>query len=368
MASPLRTIQVVNVRWHNATAWYGLELARLLNNAGHETLVLGLADTESFARAQDLGLNPIALSLNSRNPLELAALTRQLSQLLTTFRPHIVNCHRGESFFLWGLLKAVHSFKLIRTRGDQRLPRNTLPNRLLHQRAADALIATNTRMARHFSNELHVDPARVHTIYGGVDSRHFSFDPLARERIRAHYGYGPHDRVIGLLGRFDEVKGQRELIAAIAPLVHDGLPVHLLLLGFATATSQETVERWISEAQLTRRVRITGKVDDVPAHLSALDIGIVASLWSETIARAALELMAARRPLLSTSVGVMPDLLLPEALCPPADVPALTKLIRRAVLSPDWAASLVPAQDVRMKSLDQQSFLEQTLQVYRGVA
>lgn len=360
----LRTIQVVNVRWHNATAWYGLELARLLNNAGHETRVLGLADTESFARAESLGLNPIALPLNTCNPLELASLTRRLSNLLTAFRPHIVNCHRGESFFLWGLLKAAHNFRLIRTRGDQRLPRNTLPNRLLHQRAADALIATNTRMARHFADALHVDPSRIHTIYGGVDTAHFAFDPFGRERIRSLYNYAPTDRVVGLLGRFDEVKGQRELIAAVAPLIRDNLPVHLLLLGFATATSQQTVERWIAEAGLGHRVRITGKVDDVAAHLSALDIGVVASLWSETIARAALEIMAVRRPLLSTSVGVMPDLLVPEALCPPADVPALAALIRRAVASPAWAHSLVETQDVLMKGLDQESFLGQTLDVY----
>ena len=42
MAAPLRVIQVVNVRWFNATAWYGLFLSRLLKDAGHEVLVLGL--------------------------------------------------------------------------------------------------------------------------------------------------------------------------------------------------------------------------------------------------------------------------------------------------------------------------------------
>lgn len=367
MNSSLRTIQVVNVRWHNATAWYGLELARLLTNAGHKTLVLGLPNTESYGRAQDLGLSPTALPLNTANPLELIALYHRLSALLSTFKPHIVNCHRGENFFLWGLLKQSHSFKLVRTRGDQRLPRNTLPNRLLHQRVADALVATNSRMATHFATALQVEPSHIHTIYGGVDTSHFAFDPAARERIRAQYNYGPNDHVVGLLGRFDEVKGQRELIAAIAPLIHQNLPIHVLLIGFPTATSQQAVEGWIAEANLGHRVRITGKVADVPAHLAALDTGVVASLWSETIARAALEIMAARRPLISTSVGVMPDLLTPEALCPPADVPALTALVRRAVESPEWAQNLVEEQNLRMKTLDSQSFLQQTMSVYEKI-
>ena len=56
--SSFRSIQVVNVRWFNATAWYGLELARLLNAAGHESRVVALADTETFAKAED-GIAPV---------------------------------------------------------------------------------------------------------------------------------------------------------------------------------------------------------------------------------------------------------------------------------------------------------------------
>ena len=54
--SSFRTIQVVNVRWFNATAWYGVELARLLNAAGHESRVVALEGTDTFRKAQELGL------------------------------------------------------------------------------------------------------------------------------------------------------------------------------------------------------------------------------------------------------------------------------------------------------------------------
>ena len=59
--SSFRTIQVVNVRWFNATAWYGVELARLLNAAGHESRVVALEGTDTFRKAQELGLEPLAL-------------------------------------------------------------------------------------------------------------------------------------------------------------------------------------------------------------------------------------------------------------------------------------------------------------------
>ena len=77
---PMRTIQVVNVRFFNATAWYGFYLARLLREAGHETLVVGLPGTESFGVAEAWGLSPIPMGLNTNNPLRMAALLGDINR------------------------------------------------------------------------------------------------------------------------------------------------------------------------------------------------------------------------------------------------------------------------------------------------
>lgn len=364
--SSLRTVQVVNVRWFNATAWYGLELARLLNAAGHESRVAALAGTDTFRKAEILGLDPVALPLNAKNPLEFPGLLRGMRRLVKDFRPDVVNCHRGESFLFWGLLKRAGGYALVRTRGDQRLPKGNWPNRLLHTRAADAVVATNSVMARHFAEHMRVPPERLYTILGGVDTQRFRFDPAGRAAVRARYGFTDAHCVIGLLGRFDRVKGQKETIAAVRRLVEGGLRhVRLLLLGFSTATLQEEVEAWIREAGMEGHVTITGKVADVTACLSALDVGVIASLWSETIARAALEIMACGRPLVSTSVGVMPDLLPASALVPPGDAVALAEGLRRAVIDAKWRGELARLGLERIAhGLRDEDFLERTLDVY----
>jgi len=365
----MRIIQVINVRWFNATAWYGLELARLGNAAGHPSLALGLPGSDPLRQAEALGVPCLGLPLNARSPLDWPGLFARMQELVRDFQPDVVNCHRGEAFAFWAALRALlpsaRRFALVRTRGDQRLPRANPINIWLHTRAADAVIATNQRMARHFAGVMGVPAERLSTILGGVDDRRFAFSPAARERLRAALGYAPQDVVIGLLGRFDRVKGQKECLEATAALVREGLPVRLLLIGFATATSEEEVLAWMRAAGLDEeRARITGKADDVPAYLAALDVGVIASLWSETIARAALEIMACDRPLLSTDVGVMPDLLPPEALCPAGDAPALAALLRRAVGEPDWLERLRAGGRERMRQLDSASFWEQTLAVY----
>ena len=230
---------------------------------------------------------------------------------------------------------------------------------------ADAVVATNSVMARHFAEKMRVPAERLHMILGGVDTELFRFDPEGRAEVRARYGFTDDECVVGLLGRFDLVKGQRETIAALAKLVGEGVRnIRLLLLGFSTATLQEEVEAWIREAGMERYVTITGKVPDVTACLSALDVGVVASLWSETIARAALEIMACGRPLVSTSVGVMPDLLPASALVAPGDVDALAGVLRRAATDAAWRRDLAGHCSERIMSLRDKDFLEQTLAVY----
>lgn len=365
----MRSIQVVNVRWFNATAWYGMYLSRLLLEAGHEVLVLGLPGTLSAAHGHQWGLPLRTLDLNTATPWGIAGLYRELKQLVRDFRPDVVNCHRGESFVLWGLLRREPgTFKLVRTRGDQRLPKANLVNRWLHNNVCDAIISTNSPMTRHFRETFHTPANRLHQILGGVDTSVFFPDANGRARIRTEYGYTDKHFVVGLLGRFDRVKGQQELIRAVAGLYHQGMThLRLLLLGFDSATSEDTVQGWLAEHGIEHIATISGKRPDIAACVNALDLGVVASLWSETIARAALEIMACGVPLVGTTVGVMPDLLQSEALCSPGDVPALAGLIRAVHDRPLLAADLRTAQQHRMSDLSGQDFLRHTLHVYEAL-
>ncbi len=369
MEKPLRIIQVVNVRWFNATAWYGLFLSRLLRDAGHEVRVLALPGTESFAKARAMNLDPVPLRLNSVNPFALAGALRALSALLKDFRPHIVNCHRGEGMPLWGLLKAMgHEFALVRTRGDQRPPKGNLPNRFLHARLADALIVTNSRTARQCRALLGVPEDRLHTILGGVDTDVFARSEEDRAAVRASLGLAPDDLVFGLLGRFDAVKGQRELLEALSLVRAGGGAraygrLRLMLMGFPTSLSEERVREWISQYGLEECTVITGKVERPSAYINAMDVGVVASQGSEAIARAALEIMGCGVPLVGTDVGVMPDLLPAWALVPPGDPQALAGLLERAS-EVSFREALQEVGRERMQKLSSRFFLEQTMRVY----
>lgn len=376
MAERLRIIQVINVRWFNATAWYGLYLSKLLREAGHEVIVLALPGTPPYAKAVEWGLQVLPFS-NSSNPFAVRRLWRDMDSLLARYRPHVVNCHRGENYFLWCLRrKKDKNFVLVRTRGDQRPPAANLANRWLYAAAADAVIATNSKMARALGKDLAVPEKRLHTILGGVDRDFFKPDEAGGKELRRELGFGQEDFVFGLLGRFDPVKGHAELIRALARVQEPrkGLKepwqqnLRLLFAGRPANISADTLEKEMS-GQGVRGAVLTpgsGKWEhlSIPACISAMDVGVVNSQGSEAIARAALEIMSCRVPLLGSTVGVMPDILCREAMVEPGDVSSLAILLEKAFRYVDFRKQLVQLQGQTISGLSGRDFLQKTLQVY----
>lgn len=364
----MRIFQVINVRWFNATAWYAITLSRLLADAGHDVLVLTQAGTDAEEMAQELGLDTVSVDLNTTNPVRFLAATRHIIHLLRKHRPDIVNCHRGEGFFLWGLLKLTgFSFRLVRTRGDQRPPRSDAINRWLHAKVADAVVVTNRFMADYFLKRMRTPGKGLWLIHGGVDTEKFHFDAHGRDKVRREFGFEENDLVVGLLGRFDRVKGHLETIQAVAELRKQGLEnIRLFLIGFDTAMTRSEIEMGIKAEGISDITRISGKRKDVNDCISAVDIGVVASLWSEAIARSALEIMAAGRPLVSTDVGVMPDLVSPPVLVKPGDAHALASAIAQ-LTDKNTLREVLERQKRTMSQLTLEEFLKRSLNLYHSL-
>ena len=364
MQKKLRILQVVNVRWFNATAWYGLRLSRLLQDAGHDVRVICLEGTACFHEAQKMGIDPIPLDINSLHPLRLVKGLRKLIELLRDFSPDIVNCHRGEGFVFLALLKKLgFPFALVRTRGDQRPPQKSFINHYLHNSVSDALIVTNSPMRDRFIHTFSTPLEHVHTVLGGVDTKKFTYSKAGRARVRQELGITEKEQVVGLLGRFDTVKGHATLIQA-ASLLKDRFPhIRLMLAGTDSALTHEELRTMAEEACL-KNTLFPGKCADVPACISAMDIGVVASIGSETIARVALEMMSCGIPLIGTTVGVMPDLLPQWALVPPEHPADLASCLAKVLESEQQKELLLRWNKDMLATVSDESFLTKTLHVY----
>lgn len=365
MQKKLRILQVVNVRWFNATAWYGLRLSRLLKDAGHDVCVVGLQNTASFAKAQEMGLEPVALNINTLNPFGVGPGLWGLTRLLRDFSPDIVNCHRGEGFLYFALLKKMGlPFVLVRTRGDQRRPQKSLINQYLHNTASEALIVTNSHMKKVFMHKFATPSDHVRVVLGGVDTKTYAFSAEGRARVRKEFGIGENERVVGLLGRFDPVKGHEVLVKAMA-LLQEKMPhLRLMLVGRESAISHDAIRSLAHEVGLNNPVLI-GERDDIPACISAMDIGVVASLGSETIARAALEMISCGLPVIGSNVGVMPDILPGWATFTPEQPAALASCLSGILENEQQIELLLRWNKNLLSTVSDEAFLAQTMEVYR---
>ncbi len=328
----MKILHIINVRWYNACAWYAVELASIQQEEGHTCLILALPDSPPLYEAEKLGLQTAVLPLNEKNPVDFLRLIPKLKSILATFQPDIVNCHRGEAFLLFAYLRRFFPFALVRTRGDQRLPKNSALNRFLYKNCTDAHITTQSRMARHLTDVMGLPADCVHTIVGGIGGRagkrnRFFPSPQTRASMRAQYGLTDQDFLFALIGRLDTVKGHRETLAAFRLLLDQytgPLRPRLLCMGVESAFTQADLNSWITEAGLSPEcVLCIGRVEKPEDCLQMVDLGIIASLGSEAVARVALEFLACTIPFISSSVGVMPDLLPVECRFPPGDVPAM---------------------------------------------
>ena len=153
---------------------------------------------------------------------------------------------------------------------------------------------------------------------------------------------------IGEIARLCDVKGQRELLHALARLPE----AQLVLAGRDLEQGgayQDALERESERLGVRERVEF-GFHDDVPALLETLDVVALPS-WTEGLPIVLLEAMAHARPVVATTVGGTPELVADGEtgfLVPPRDPEALTAALRRVLDDPDLGRRLGEAGRARV--------------------
>jgi glycosyltransferase involved in cell wall biosynthesis len=173
---------------------------------------------------------------------------------------------------------------------------------------------------------------RSETVYNGIDLTRFDL-MQAGEGIRSEFGRGEETRLLGTIGHFASLKGYEELMAAAKGLVGRGYDIKVVLVGDDiyrhSRSYKEKLLSLVGSAGLRDRVIFTGFREDIPELLASFDIFVLPSR-SEGFGRVNLEAMAMARPVISTNIGGIPEVVLDGItgiLVPPGDSEALSRAI-----------------------------------------
>jgi glycosyltransferase involved in cell wall biosynthesis len=203
-------------------------------------------------------------------------------------------------------------------------------------RDSDAVITVGEGL-RQAVIGLDVDPARIHTIYQGVDVDRFH--PGDRAAARRRLGLPAGRSLLLWVGRMVEVKRLDVLIAACRELQISGLDLELCLAGDGPLRS--TIERAVHEAGLNERVRFIGSVrhEELPEWYRAADATVLSSR-SEGLPNVLRESLACGTPFAATDVGSISEIADPawSRLSPVDDARGLARAITE-VLTPECRAA-----------------------------
>lgn len=166
--------------------------------------------------------------------------------------------------------------------------------RIAMTRRADRVVVVSKTLKQLMIDEGVAD-LRVSTIINGVDLTPFD---AVQERpiIRRSLGIGKHEFVVGAVGSLTLAKNHALLVRAAAEVPD----IRVLVAGAGPLES--SLKELIQQMGLSERVSCIGRVDDVPAFLSAIDLFALPST-TEGTSLALLEAMAARLAVVATNVG-----------------------------------------------------------------
>src|SRR5690606_2102283 len=130
----------------------------------------------------------------------------------------------------------------------------------------------------------------------------FADRPRLRESLRSELGFQGEDKLVALVGRQAEWKGQHIAIEALRELPD----VHLLLVGdalFGEVEYRARLQRMTKELGLEDRVHHLGFRDDIPSLMQAVDAVVHTSTVPEPFGRVIVEAMLSRVPVVASEGG-----------------------------------------------------------------
>lgn len=263
---------------------------------------------------------------------------REVRALLRRRQPRILHTHLYHPG-LYGRLAAVG----LEIPGVVASVHNTYTRPKVHRRLWNYLLARRTQKILVSSSQVYEDvrrydgvpPEKILMLPYGIPLAPLDL-PLTREEAKALLGLSGF--CLGSIGRLEEQKGQRYLVAAIPALLRKIPDLQVILVG--EGRLRRDLESQVRELGVAPVVHFLGTRRDLPLLYRAMDMFVLPSLW-EGLPLVLLQAMAAGLPVVATRVSGVVEVIADGVngrLIPPADPEALARTVLELCRAPEsWA-------------------------------
>lgn len=316
----------------SSTTVGGQELAVALHaegllKRGHELRLIVEPESPICEMACSKGI-PVETVRMARSHYPTAIQT--FRRVIRRFRPSVLHVNSSRDSWIGAVASRLvrERPKVVRTRHISTPLNRNLATRLLYQRLLDYVIVTGgERTRRDLIERDGLDPQRVASFPIGIDVEYFR--PAAPDRdLRVELGLPSGHLLVGLISYLRSYKGHEYYVEAAKLLARERQDVTFLIVGEGPEESRILAS--IERAGLTGRVRMLGFRDDLLNVFRSLDVFVIPSVEGDTIPQVLMQALAMGLPVVSTTVGSIPDVVIDGEtgfVVPPRDARSLADRI-----------------------------------------
>ena len=133
--------------------------------------------------------------------------------------------------------------------------------------------------------------------------------------LRDAYKIPKNKKILLMVSTFEERKGHEFALDALRIALDKRDDLHLLLVGHATISEIQRVQKLINERGLINDVTITGKIENIASNMAGADLVIIPSQDHESFALTAVEAMLNELPIVATNIGGIPETIGEDGNC-----------------------------------------------------
>lgn len=240
---------------------------------------------------------------------------------------------------LWGLnVKLVGFAQMWLSNISKKDPLHTL----IHRRLTYLVTLTEAHSVQTLKC-LPVTAQKTVVLPNSIDTSRFGPERRS-ENLRNEFGANVNDFLIGIVGRLDRQKGQKEVLKAFIELSekHPDKNLKLVFVGEATrdedgALYEQELHDIVNRSALKDKIVFAGFRSNIPEVMASLDVFVLAS-YKEAFGFVVVEALASRTPVIATGSGGVPDILQfgkYGLLVEPQNEHAIALAIEKIVLEPE---------------------------------
>lgn len=378
VSSPVPVVLFTNSPYMGGMEEHILMLGRGLVKQGYSVATICPPNDDIRPMCEALTEAGVRVHRVSERHGSLLGTARRLRALVRTLRRypgcilhlHLTGHAGGGLVQLAGRLAGVRA--IVRTEHLPPVPPISSRDRMmvrLRDQALDQVICVSAQTRQDHLDRLGRDARKCTVVPNCVDLDRFS-PSVHADGVHAELGLDATAPIVGTVSRLGEQrKGLHHFLEMAAEVVSHAPRTRFLVVG--DGPLRPALERQATDLGIGSHVVFAGARSDVPRLLAAMRVFVMPSLY-EGGPYTVLEAMAMSRPVIATSVGLVPDVVQDHAtglIVPIADSSALARAVLELLADEDLARRLAASgREAVVARFSLDAMIAGMSRIYRDVA